>query len=178
MTRYRSLRRRCAPPLGTSLRSGHCDRRYAPTLLPRTPPCLTVKGSLRSDQALHLRFAQSPGQPLTVSLYGRCLGWTEGRRQKRPPARCMGAEPVPVGSAPRSSVKRGSVCGGVGLDGGKIPAGACSYGICRRLWSLPSAGGTLKGLWKWNPESGSAPDRLSPFRSGADLCAKGLSYVP
>ena len=45
-------------------------------------------------------------------------------------------------SAPRSSVEGGSVCGGVGLDGGKIPAGACAYGICRRLWSLPSAGGT------------------------------------
>jgi hypothetical protein len=37
----------------------------------------------------------------------------------------------------------------VGLDGGKIPAGACAYGICRRLWSLPSAGGTGDELRKW-----------------------------
>ena len=80
-------------------------------------------------------------------------------------------------SAPRSSVKRGSVCGGVGLDGGKIPAGACAYGICRRLWSLPSAGGTLKGFWKWNPATWSAPDRRRVAIGGGSVC-QGLSYVP
>ena len=66
----------------------------------------------------------------------------------------------------------------MGLDGGKIPAGACAYGICRRLWSLPSAGGTGEVLREVEIRRVD-PSLIAESRSGAGLLLrKGLSYVP
>ena len=122
---------------------------------PRTRPCLTVKGSLRSGGACTLA-ALGPPQPLTASLSGGCASGMRSGGQERATRPACGAREVPLWPGPASAGSASAV-EWAQYRSGRDPGGRVRLRDHGRLtWTLPRGRGGAPREWK--------PGRAAPLR--------------